>query len=289
MSNFTVTTSAVFLPEVWAKRVLVATESKLVAAKLVSRYDQEVSGFGDVVHIPNVSNFSAARTKSADTDLTYDAITETEKQISIDQHKYLGFVIEDRLAKQAAYDLPSFYTEKAGYSVAKAVDTSLLSLYTDFTTTDVGSYEADITAATMTAAYKTLAVNDVPSEDLAYIFHPYQMDALLTVQDFVTTTYQGEWDKPTRVQTGPSSRYLYGTLYGVPVYTTTNVQTTAGTTSSVHNVLIHKDAWALAMQISPRVQSQYDIDVLGDKYVVDVLYGVLTTRPDFGVEVRTTS
>lgn len=274
--------------EVWSNRTLDATESKLVAAKLVSRFDADVAQAGDVVHIPEVSNFTQARDKSADTDVTLDAISDSEKTITVDQHKYVAFAIEDKLAKQSAYDLVGSYTQKAGYQIANAVDTSVLSLYTDLTTTDAGSYESDISAASMVSAIQELMTNDVPREDLAFVITASQAGALLNVQQFVTVDYQGEFDQPSRVQTGVESQYMYGTLYGIPVYYSTNVQTTSGTTTSVHNMLLHKEAFALAMQMAPRVQKQYDIRSLADIVVTDVLYGVKTIRPDFAVELRST-
>jgi len=289
MSNFTTTTSAVFIPEIWSNRTLDAAESKLVAANLVSRYDADVSAKGDTVHIPEVGHFSAARDKSADTDLTLDTITEDEKVIYINKNKYKAFAVEDIVAKQSQYDLVGNYTKQAGYAIAKAVDTDLLSLYSEFTTDDAGSYEADISASSMVAAIQQLMVNDVPREDLAFIIHSSQAASLMNVQNFATSDYMGEANKPTVTQTGPSSSYLYGTLYGIPVYYTNNVQNTSGTTTSVHNVLIHREAWALAMQMAPRVQMQYDIRSLADIVAVDILYGVKTTRPDFGVELRSTT
>lgn len=286
MSNFTTTTNAVFLPEVWSNKTLDETESKLVAAKLVSRYDADVSQKGDVVHIPEVSNFTQARDKSADTDVTFDAITEGEKTININNHKYVAFVIEDIVSKQSAYDIQSKYTQKAGYEIAKAVDTSILSLYSDFTTTDAGSYESDLSAATMVSGIQQLMVSDVPREDMAFIIHADQGAALMNVEELVKADYMGEYDKPTTVRKGPNSNYLWGTLYGIPVYYSTNVQTTSGTTTQGHNVLIHKEAWALAMQQSPEVKQDYLLEKLGDGIVVSVLYGVKTTRTDFGVELR---
>lgn len=262
------------------------TESKLVAAKLVSRYDADVSQKGDVVHIPEVSNFTQARDKSADTDVTFDAITDGEKTININNHKYVAFVIEDILAKQSAYDVMGKYTQKAGYEIAKAVDTSLLSLCSDFTTTDAGSYESDLSAATMVSGIQQLMVNDVPREDMAFIIHADQGAALMNVEELVKADYMGEYDQPTTVRSGPNSNYLWGTLYGIPVYYSTNVQTTSGTTTQGHNVLIHKEAWALAMQQSPEVKQDYLLEKLGDGVVVSVLYGVKTTRTGFGVELR---
>jgi hypothetical protein len=287
MADFTTTTSAVFVPEVWSMQTVVATEKKLVAAKLVSRFDADVAGKGDVIHVPQVSNFSQARTKAADTDVTLDAITESEVQITVDKHKYVAFALEDILVKQSAYDLESFYTEKAGYEIAKAVDTDLLSLYTGLTTTDAGSYEANITDAFILSGMNVLLANDVPREDLNMVIHAQQVTALLGIDKFVKADFLGQYDQPTRVADGYQSNYLFGSIYGIPVYFSTNVQVTAGTTSQVHNVLIHKEAWSLAMQQAPRVQKQYLVQKLSDVVVTDIIYGVKTLRGDFGVEIRT--
>jgi len=289
MSNFTHSgTSAAFIPEVWSASTLVATENNLIVAPKVKRFDADVASYGDVVHVPNISNFDAARDKAVNTSVTLDTVTDTSTDITIDQHKYVAFAIEDQLAKQSKYDLTSEYTDRAGYQIAKAVDTSLLDLYTGFTTTDAGSYETDITDAGILAAIQQLELNDVPMEDRCFIIHAGQMTALMAIDKFVKADYLGQYDIATRVQEGPSSRSMFGTVYGIPVYYTNNVSITTGTTDYVHNVLIHKEAWALAMQMSPRVQMEYDIDLLADKVVTDVLYGVNTLRPTFGVELRST-
>ena len=49
---------------------------------------------------------------------------------------------------------------------------------------------------------------------------------------------------------------------------------------------MHKEALALAMQKSPRVQTQYKAEYLADLCVVDVIYGVVETRDAFGVELK---
>jgi hypothetical protein len=288
MANFTTTTSATFIPEVWSSATIVATEANLVVAPRVKRFDAEVAEYGDVIHVPNISNFSAARDKAANTTVTLDTITETSVDITIDQHKYVAFAIEDKLAKQSKYDLTAEYTDRAGYQIAKAVDTDLLALYSGFTTTDVGSYESDITDATILAAIQQLELNDVPMEDRAFIIHAGQMTALLGIDKFVKADYLGQYDMPTPVQKGPNTKSMFGTLYGIPVFYSTNVAITTGTTNYVHNVLIHKEAWSLAMQMAPRVQMEYDLDLLADKVVTDVIYGVKTLRGDFGVELRST-
>lgn len=162
----------------------------------------------------------------------------------------------------------------------------MLGLYTGLTTTDVGTYGTDAGDATYVAAILALNVNDVPLENRAFIIHPNQLAAIMKIDKFVKADYLGEYDQPTPVKKGPSSRYLWGTIYGTPVYWTNNLPTTAGTPTQYHNLLIHKDAFALALQQAPRLQAAYWLPSLAWKVVVDAIYGVTTLRGGFGVEIR---
>jgi hypothetical protein len=285
MANMTVTTGAVFIPEIWTSEVLMFRESALVMSPLVARYDADVKNKGDVIHIPNVSELSA-NTKTANTEVTLQTATESETTISIDQHKEASFEIEDMLKVQSQYDLRSAYTKSAGYAISKAVDTSLLGLYTSLTSTDVGTYGVDITDATIVAAIQTLDEADAPIEDRAFVIAPSQKAAIMKLDKFVKADFLGEYDQPTPVKRGPNNRYLWGDIYGIPTYYTNRVSVTAATPSQTHNIMFHKEAFALAMQMAPRVQGTYWQKDLAWLVTVDVLYGVSALRTDHGVEVR---
>ena len=284
-SQQTITTGTVFIPEVWSPETLRATESALVMAKLVKRYDSEVTQKGDTIHIPNITNFTAS-SKSANTEVTLQAPTETQTNISINQHYESSFLVEDLLRIQSNYDLMSEYTSKAGYSIAQRVDTDLLGLYSSLTTTDVGSYGTDIGDNAILQSLETLNLNDVPMEDRAMVVDPTQLTAIMRLDRFTKSDYLGEWDQPTPVKTGPKSRYLWGDIYGVPVYWTNQVATTAGTPTQYHNMVFHKEAFALALQQAPRTQSAYILEYLGNLVVVDIVYGTAVLRATFGVELR---
>lgn len=281
----TTTTGDVFRPEVWSPEVLRATENALVMANLVKRFDSLVSGKGDVINIPNLSNLTASD-KSASTQVTLQAPSETNTQISINKHKESSFLIEDLLKVQANYELMAEYTQKAGESIARQIDTDLLTEYTNFTNTDVGTYGADITDAVIVAANEALDLANAPSEDRAFVIYPTQKSALLRLDKFVKTDYLGQYQSPTVIRTGLPSRYMWGDIYGVPTYYTKQVVLTAGTPQQIHNILFHKEALALALQLAPRTQSQYILEYLSNLTVVDTIYGVKTIRTDFGVEVR---
>lgn len=284
-SQQTITTGANFIPEVWSAEVLRATENALVMAPLVKRFDAHVQNKGDTIHIPNVSNLTAS-VKSANTQVSLQAPTESVSNILINQHYESSFLVEDILKVQSAYDLMGEYTSKAGQSIAQQIDTGLLSEYTNFTNTDVGTYGSDITDAVVLAADEALDLANAPQEDRYFVIYPTQKTALLRLDKFVRADYVGQYQNPTMVRSGVNSRYLWGDLYGHQVFYTRQVTSTAGTPTQYHNVLFHKEAIALALQVAPRTQSAYILEYLGNLVVVDSIWGILTIRATFGVEIR---
>ena len=285
MANITTTTGAVFIPELWAVETLRAAEKALVMAPLVKRFDALVKGRGDTIHIPNISNLTA-EDKTQGSEVSTQVVTETETSISIDQWKETSFEIDDIASVQSQYDLRSEYTEKSGYAIAQAVDTDVLGLYSSLTSTDVGTYGTDITDATLVAAIQTLDEVDAPIQDRYFVIAPSQKAAIMKLDKFVKADYLGEYDRPTPVKVGPNNRYLWGEIYGIPVYYTNQVPTTAASPTQTHNILFHKEAFALAMQQAPRTQASYWQKDLAWLVTVDVIYGVSALRTTFGVEIR---
>lgn len=183
-------------------------------------------------------------------------------------------------------DLLSEYTSKAGFAIAEAIDTNLLGLYTGSTNTDVGTYGSDITDAVILAAAEALDLANAPIDNRAFVIYPTQKTALLRIDKFVKADSMGEYQDPTIVRKGPPSRFMWGDIYGIPVYYTRQVTSTAGTPTQYHNIMFHKEAFALALQQSPRTQSAYILEYLGNLVVVDVIYGYATLRSTFSIEVR---
>ena len=286
MANFTTTTSAVFIPEVWSVETLREAEKALVMAPLVKRYDSLVKQRGDTIHIPHVSNLSA-NDKTQDSEVTLQTVTETETSISVDQWKEVSFEIEDIVKVQSQYDLRSEYTSKAGYAIAQAVDSDLLALYSSLTSTDVGTYGTDITDATIVAALQALDEVDAPLEDRFFVIAPSQKAAIMKLDKFVKADYLGQYDMPTPVKTGPNNRYLWGDIYGVPTYYTNQIVTnTVPDPDETSNIMFHREAFALAMQLSPRTQASYWQKDLAWLVTTDTIFGVSVLRDTFGVEVR---
>lgn len=278
--NITVTTATNFIPEIWSAEVKRAVESNLTMARLVIRdFEGEIKQKGDTVHIADISNLSVGN-KTASSIVTYETITEDKTSILIDKHKYAGFKLEDIVAVQSNVNLMTEYSNKVGYALAKQIDTDLLTLYTALSQS-CGTDNTAITDDVFLAAVQFLDLADAPETDRSAVFNAGDKANFLHVDNFVRYDSTGIGG-----QQNPIIRGQFGELYGVKVYFTTNV-TTTGSPSGNHNLMFHKEAFALALQKDVRIQSQYDIDYLAEKVVGDVLYGVSEYRDTFGVVVKT--
>ena len=119
----TTTTAAVFIPEIWSDEVIAAYKKNLVAANVFKKMSFKGKK-GDVIHIPKPTRGSAS-VKAASTAVTLIAATETEVQVPINLHYEYSRFIEDIVEVQALSSLRRFYTDDAGYALAKQVDTNL--------------------------------------------------------------------------------------------------------------------------------------------------------------------
>lgn len=278
--NITVTTAANFIPELWSPLTKDEVESNLVMARLILRdYEGEIKQKGDTVRINEISNLTA-NDKEASTDVSYETITEDQLTLSIDKHKYAAFKLEDIVAIQANVSLMQKYTGKIGYALAKQVDTDLLALYVALSQM-VGTDGTAISTANFLLAIQHLDVADAPETERYGVFHSSDKTGFLAEDDFVRYDSTGIGG-----QLSPIIRGRFGEIFGVQIFFSTNV-TTTGSPSGNHNLVFHREAFALAMQRDIRVQAQYDIDALADKVVGDVLYGVREFRDEFGVVYKT--
>lgn len=273
MANITTTTAAAFIPEIWSKEVISAVESNLVLAPLVWRFDAEAKKFGDTIHVPSLSNL-VANDKVANLPTSPQAPTETNTDILLDKHKETTFFVEDIAETQSMQDQMGLYTKKAGYAIAKAIDTDLAALAASFSQT-YGTYNTAITTDVLLDSIEALDEAEAPADSRYFVFRPDVKRDLLDLAAYTSSDY---------VNGSPVVTGSIGDLYGVSTFMSTNIYKTG---TSTNNMLFQKDAIALAMQTSPRTQSAYDLEYLGNRVTVDTVYGVLEMRDTFGVLIKT--
>jgi len=293
--NVTTTSAANFIPELWSDEVIASYKSNLVVANVITTINHKGKK-GDTIHIPTPTRGSASA-KSANTAVTTQDDVHGITNLSIDKHYEYSVLIEDITEVQALQSLRRFYTEDAGYALAKQVDTDLFALAEGLQGGTVGgsgasAYENAVIGGDGTTAFTgdspnatdildvglrkmilTLDNDDVPMDNRALIVPPIAANDMLAVSRFTEQAYIGSGDA---IKTGK-----IGQIYGVDVYVSSNCPTTAG--SDRVGMLIHKDALALAEQMSVRSQTQYQQQYLGDLFTSDTIYGVGELRNDAGV------
>ena len=192
----------------------------------------------------------------------------------------------DDVAKvQSKYDLMGEYTKKAGYAIAKAVDSSIAGLYSGLSQY-VGDGSTDITDANIIRAIQYLDEADAPESDRYFVINPAAKADLMALDKFVLRTGPGWSSDNSPILHGAKENGFWGDIYGVKVFVSTNLVTSAGTPTVVHNLLFQKEAFGLAIQQNPRTQSQYKLEYLSNLVVCDVLYGVAELRDTFAVDFR---
>lgn len=290
----TITTGNIFLPQIWSKEVQRATQSTLVLANVVKRFDDELTDGGNVLTVPLISNLSA-NVKAANTQVTLNAPTETSFTLNINRHFESSFLVEDRLKAQSKYNLLEQYTGKAGYAIGQKIDSDLAGLYSSLTQT-AGNSTTAISDANITRSIQYLDDADAPQPDRYFVIKPAGLSNLRQIDKFSRWDALGVTPTPAAGsggladgssvvrRIGPNG--FVGTVYNLEVYMSTNLVTEAGTSDTLHNLIFHKEAFALGMQMKPRMQFQYKQEYLGNLATTDALWGFGVYRAAFAVDFR---
>jgi N4-gp56 family major capsid protein len=295
-NSVTTTTAATFIPEIWSDEIVAAYKKNLVLANLVKRMNFKGKK-GDTVHIPAPTRGSA-NAKTATNAVTLIVATETEVQVSINKHYEYSRLIEDIVEVQALTSLRSFYTEDAGYALAKQIDTDLVQLGRAFNGATVGtddyatsasstkayigsdgttvynsasSNAAALTDAAIRRTIQRLDDNDVPMDGRFFIIPPSSRNTLMGLARYTEQAFVGDGNA---IRNGE-----IGNLYGIPVFVTSNADYGAGNSGADRICLMgHRDSMVLVEQMGVRSQTQYKQEYLANLLTADTLYGVKAMR-----------
>jgi N4-gp56 family major capsid protein len=282
----TITTAAKFVPEVWSDEVVATYKKNLVAANLIKKMSFKGKK-GDAVHIPKPGRGSA-NAKAANTQVVLNTDTATEVIVNIDQHWEFSIMIEDIVAAQALASMRQFYTDDAGYALARKVDSLILELgrgvnggngtadYTgaysgaDGTTAYTGTAGA-LTDAAIRRSIQRLDDADTPMDGRFLIVPPSTRNTLMGIARFTEQAFVGDAGNGNTIRSGE-----VGNVYGVPVFVSSNAD--AATDGDRICLLGHKDFAVLVEQMGVRTQTQYKQEYLGDLFTADTLFGVKELR-----------
>ena len=290
-----------FIPEIWSDEVVAAYKANLVLANLVRKMSFKGKK-GDTLHIPKPTRGVAAA-KAANTAVTIQANTESEVQVLIDQHFEYSRFIEDIVETQALSSLRSFYTDDAGYALAKKVDDTLIALGKSFGDGDASDwvhsnvYYIDASTGLTLYAEDTVVTGDVftdagfrkliqlmddadvPMDGRKFAIPPSLRNAIMGIDRYNSSDF---------VDGRGVNNGQIGKLYGIDIYVSSNmpiIETAAA--NSVGDavkaaLLFHTDTMVFAEQLGVRSQTQYKQEYLSTLYTADTLYGVKVVRPEAG-------
>ena len=297
-NHVTNTTAATFIPELWSDEIIAAYKKNLVMANLVNKMSFKGKK-GDTLHIPKPTRGSASA-KAASTQVTLIAATESEQQVLVNKHYEYSRLIEDITEAQALASLRRFYTDDAGYALAKQVDTDIIQLgravqsgngTAAYNTAVIGgdgstayvaasNNESALTDAGIRTVIQTLDDQDVPMDNRYLVVPPSARKTLMGLSRFTEQAFVGEVGGGNTIRNGQ-----IGDVYGTKVFVTTNCDTTSGSGAARVALMFHKDAFVLAEQMGVRSQTQYKQEYLGTLFTSDMLYGVAELRDTSAVAI----
>lgn len=305
--------NSAFIRELWEDEVLASYKSNLVMPQMVVVMNHNRKK-GDTIHVPKPVRGSASQ-KATETAVTLIANQEEKRQFVIDQHWEYSRLIEDVVDIQADDSLRRFYTDDAGYALAKRVDTEIhqvaaflnaagVGTNTDPTDLAASAYDGavigsdgatawDATANTNAGNGAALADagirrmirelddNDTPVSGRVFVIPPVEKESLLGIARFTEQAYTGEVANGNSIRNG-----MVGDLYGNKVYVSTNCETvTAADTTTDYRAGLYfqEESLLLIEQLRPRAQTQYKQEFLSDLFTADTLFGTGVLRPEGGL------
>jgi N4-gp56 family major capsid protein len=233
----TTTTAANFIPEIWSDETIAAYKQNLVLGNLVSKINHKGKK-GDTIHIPNPARGEASA-KAAETQVTLVTDTAGVINVSIDKHFEYSHLFEDISDIQALNSMRRFYTDAAGYGLAKRIDQELHALaqgfnggaatgeawagsviggdgttaFSDGANTNTGNGSV-LTDAGIRKMIQSLDDTDTPMMGRVMVLPPVEKNNLTGIARFTEQAFVGDGNT---IKNG-----IIGSIYGMEVYVSTN-------------------------------------------------------------------
>lgn len=187
--------------EFWSKVLLEAYRKKLVfgSEMVINRdYEDEVSRFGDTVHITSLADPTIGSYTPGGT-LTYQQMNDAGQTFVIDQAKFWSAQMNDVDRRQQVGDLQGYFEGRAAYRIADTQDQFIASFYTGVDPNNVlGSSGSPLTPALYTTSTPAdfylkvilplgvlLDQNNVPDEGRYMVCPPWACALAAQTQAFV--------------------------------------------------------------------------------------------------------
>ncbi|MAH51535.1 hypothetical protein CMI37_37310, partial [Candidatus Pacearchaeota archaeon] len=198
MADMTGTTMATWLPEQWSQLATITYRSNTVIWPLLDRrWEPELpAGRGDTVNIPSFTQNTSATARSTfgtGASLTFDAVTESQVQLVVNQLAYKAFRIPVEMAVQTMPNYVSLLTDGIGEAIALKMDSDVAgdgsNGFDAFTA--IGTDGVDVTDDVILAAETNLNDQFAPMTDRFAVISPATRASLMKIDTYRNSLYGG--------------------------------------------------------------------------------------------------
>jgi N4-gp56 family major capsid protein len=278
MAGSTTTTLNDLLPAITAEAMFVANERSIMRG-LVKNYAIPASN-GKTITVPIYPTQTAASVTEGDevsnTEVSTNGVTLTVSTVAI------RTIITDLVRASSASNVVADMGRLFGEAIAKKMDQDLLGLFSGFAT-GVGSASTAMSAALLAQAVARLRANAVPSDQLACVVNPF---VAYDLKSALTNTFANP--NAGIIQNEAMATGYVGTLFGVPVFESSNIANT-GTAGDYVGAVFHRDALGLAMIGDITIETQRSARHIGDDIVASAHYGVGELYDLYGCKITADS
>jgi len=271
-------------PEVWSKVVLAGLRKQLPASIVCNqKFKQEMWGKGDVINIGTMGTLTA--NTYADDNITYEDLSDTKVQLSIDTEYYTAWKVEDAENNNISVEYLTEVMTDQGYQHADKWDQLVMAEFSSAGLDSLNPSDAawQITATTaanlpqmMGAIRRQLKAANAPAGDI-YFLAPPEIEEAITVymgNKGPASQYSDEYAK--------NANYL-GKFFGVNVFITNNCTTGSSVTHGLAGVMGTSIALANQVIVDEKLRLEGRI---ADGYRALSIGGVLTYRPAISIDVN---
>lgn len=266
------------LPSIVAEAMFVANERSIMRG-LVKNYSIP-AGSGKTITVPRYPVATAATVTEGnevtDSTVSTDGVTLTVTTAAI------RTLVTDLARTSAASNVVADVGRLFGEAIAKKMDQDLLALFSGFST-GVGGASTALSAAVIAQAVARLRAAAVPSDALACVVHPF---VAYDLKSNLTNTFANP--NAGIIQNEAMAMGYVGTLFGVPVFESSNIADT-GTAGDYVGAVFHRDALGLAMIGDIQIETQRRASYLGDDIVASAHYAVGELYDAYGVKITADS
>jgi len=255
------------LPSIVAEALFVASEKSIMRG-LVRNYTL-AAGQGKTVTVPIYPKQTAAAltegTAPSFTAISTDGATLTVSEVGLTAQ------ISDLAIMASSSNVISDIGRLFGEAIARKMDTDLLALANSLSVTVGGVSTAATPALIFQAIAKLRSQGYDTANDCAIVLHP---NVAYDVASVLTSTFAAP---ASMVGNDALRNGFMGMLGGVPVYQSSLVaQSTASSnaTGDYANLIMHRDAFDLAMMQDIKIESQREATKRGFDLVGSAIYGV---------------